>query len=320
MTVRRSRSLATTAVAIAAALVFAACSSSPSATQKQASPPAPTTTTAPAPAVTCAHPTASFAPDTSSLTPGSVPPGSFMATVQKRGYLTAAVSADTLLFGFRNPFSGQLEGFDIDVIHQIANEIFGDPNKVSFKVVTYGQRIPSLQDGSADIVADVMTINCARWEKIDFSSEYFHAGQKVLVRKDSTARGIGDLNGKKVCAAEGSTNIDNLKSYPKVIAVPVPDISDCMVLFQQGTVDAVTGDDTVLAGFTQQDPYAKIVGPEFTDEPYGLGIAKTHPDFVRYVNAVLEQMRRDGTWARLYEKWLHTAPPAPPAALYGREP
>ena len=64
-----------------------------------------------------------------------------------------------------------------------------------------------------------------------------------------------------------------MKNYPKVIPVPVDDISDCMVLFQQGTVDSVTGDDTVLAGFVAQDPYAKVVGAPITSEPYGLGIA-----------------------------------------------
>jgi polar amino acid transport system substrate-binding protein len=226
------------------------------------------------------------------------------------------------LFGYRNPFSGQLEGFDIDMVRQVAKEIFGDPSKVSFKVLTYAQRIPALTSGAVDIVADVMTINCERWTQIDFSSEYFHAGQKVLVRSDSKATGIKDLNGKKMCAAKGSTNLDNLKNYPKVIAVPVDDISDCMVLFQQGSVDSVTGDDTVLAGFLVQDPYAKVVGPEFTDEPYGLGIAKAHPEFVEYVNAVLERMRTDGTWAQMYRTWLHptgTVPP-PPAAVYGRQP
>jgi len=93
-----------------------------------------------------------------------------------------------------------------------------------------------------------------------------------------------------------------------------------MVLFQEGSVDSVTGDDTVLAGFVAQDPYAKIVGPAMTTEPYGLGIAKTHPEFVRYVNAILENMRADGTWARMYRTWLHPtgAVPPPPAALYGR--
>ena len=74
----------------------------------------------------------------------------------------AAVSADTLLFGFRNPFSGQLEGFDIDMVRRVAQEIFGDPNRIEYRALTYAQRIPALEDGSVDIVADVMTINCTR--------------------------------------------------------------------------------------------------------------------------------------------------------------
>jgi polar amino acid transport system substrate-binding protein len=270
--------------------------------------------------VTCTNPTASFAPAPNELQ-GPVAPGSFMDTIRTRGRLIAGVSADTLLFGYRNPFSGQLEGFDIDMVRAVAKEILGDPNKVSFKVVTYAQRIPALNSGAVDIVADVMTINCVRWTQIDFSSEYFHAGQKVLVRSDSKATGIQDLNGKKMCVAKGSTNFDNLKNFPKVIAVPVDDISDCMVLFQQGAVDSVTGDDTVLAGFLVQDPYAKVVGTALTDEPYGLGIAKPHPEFVRYVNGILERMRADGTWAQMYRTWLHPtgAVRAPPPAVYGRQ-
>jgi polar amino acid transport system substrate-binding protein len=140
------------------------------------------------------------------------------------------------------------------------------------------------------------------------------------VRTDSRARGIADLNGKRMCAAKGSTNIDNLKNYPKVITVGVDDISDCMVLFQQGAVDSVTGDDTVLAGFVAQDPYAKVVGPPITSEPYGLGIAKTHPEFVQFVNSVLEDVRANGTWRQWYVKWLKPTVPAPepPPAKYGR--
>lgn len=316
---KRPASTSVLGIVMAGVLALSACSSASSVGTSAAPSAAPvTSTTQPAPS--CNNATASFAPVDTNLVRGVVAPGTYMDTIKKRGHLIAGVSADTLLFGFRNPFSGQLEGFDIDMVRAVANEIFGDPNKISFKVLTYAQRIPALKSGAVDIVADVMTINCERWTQIDFSSEYFHAGQKVLVRSDSKATGIKDLNGKKVCAAKGSTNIDNLKNYPKVIAVPVDDISDCMVLFQQGSVDAVTGDDTVLAGFVAQDPYARIVGPEFTDEPYGLGIAKTHPDFVRYENAILENMRADGTWAQMYRKWLHPtgAVPAPPPAKYGR--
>jgi polar amino acid transport system substrate-binding protein len=265
-----------------------------------------------------------LAPTGSLPAANKAPSGSFMAAIQKRGRLIVGVSADTLLFGYRNPLTGNIEGFDVDLLKQVATAIFGhaDSTDIEYRVLTYAQRIPALTSGQVDIVADVMTINCSRWAQISFSSEYFHAGQRVLVRTDSLVTGIGDLNGKRVCAATGSTNIDELKKYPKVIAVPVDDISDCMVLFQQGTVDAVTGDDTVLAGFVAQDPYAKVVGPAFTDEPYGLGIARTHPEFVEFVNSVLERIRADGSWASMYTTWLHPtgAVPAPPAAVYGRQP
>jgi polar amino acid transport system substrate-binding protein len=236
--------------------------------------------------------------------------------------LIAGVSADTLLFGYFNPLSGKLEGFDIDLIRQVSQAIFGDPNRVDYKVLTYAQRIPALIDGSVDIVADVMTVNCERWAQISFSSQYFDAGQKILVGKDSPVTDISQLKGKRMCAARGSTNIDNLKNYPEVIVVPVDDISDCMVLFQQGSVDSVTGDDTVLAGFVAQDPYAKIVGAALTSEPYGLGVAKSHPEFVRFVNGVLEDLRDNGTWTQMYRTWLRPtgAVPAPPVAVYGRNP
>lgn len=319
MNVRRPWPRAALIVGVAA-LVLAGCSggSSSAAHQSRA---ASSSTTTTAPAVDC-HAVASYAPTGPLPPPGAMPGGSYMAQIKQRGRLIAGVSADTLLFGFRNPLSNKLEGFDIDMVKQVAQAIFGNPKQVEYRVMTYAQRIPALMDGSVDIVADVMTINCERWQQISFSSQYFDAGQKVLVRTDSTATGIADLDGTRMCAAEGSTNIDNLKHYPKIKVVPVPDISDCMVLFQQGTVESVTGDDTVLAGFVAQDPYAKIIGAPLTSEPYGLGIAKTHPEFVRFVNSILERMRADGTWKQMYALWLKPpgAVPDPPPAVYGRNP
>ena len=71
------------------------------------------------------------------------------------------------------------------------------------------------------------------------------------------------------------------------------------MLFQQGKVDAITGDDTILAGFAAQDPYAKVVGDAFSDEPYGIGVAADQVDMVRFVNGVLDQAKADGTWAAI---------------------
>src|SRR5207253_2994865 len=197
--------------------------------------------------------------------------------------------------------------------------IFGDPNKIEYRAMTGIERINKIRDGSVDLVGRTFTITCDRRQQIDFSSVYFDAGDKVLVRKDSTAKGIQDLGGKKVCATTGSTSIDHIaQAASKPIPYPLADFTDCLVAFQNGEVDASSTDDAILAGLKAQDPYAKFVGDRFSDEPYGLGIALNHPEFTRFVNGVLDQMRANGTWTRLYNQWLTSLgpAPAPPAPVY----
>jgi polar amino acid transport system substrate-binding protein len=262
---------------------------------------------------------ASYRPDGPLPSPQRLPPTSTMADIKHRGRLIVGVSADNLLFGFRDPITGTLEGFDIDMVDQVAKAIFGTTSdRVEYRVVTSAQRIPALASGQVDLVADIMTINCSRWTQIAFSAEYFHAGQQILVRKDSAAAGIADLDGKKVCSSTGSTGSENLKKYPEVVPVLVKAISDCMVLFQQGSVAGIISDNTVVAGFEAQDPYAKVVGPQITDEPYGLAIPKQNRDFVKFVNALLAQLRADGTWKRIYSRWITGPVPNPPTPVYGR--
>ena len=264
------------------------------------------------PAATC-DPTASLRPSG----PPRVTPGSFMARIRARGYLIAGVDQSTYHFGFLNPLNGKIEGFDIDMVHAIAKAIFGNSNKVVFKAISDDQRIPDVRSGAVDIVAHTMTINCDRLQQVDFSTVYYDAGQRVLVEKNSPAKSIADLGGKKVCATSGSTSIANIKaaaSHP--IPVAVPYWTDCLVKLQQGDVAAVSTDDSILAGLAAQDPWTKIVGPRFTNEPYGLAISQQHADFVRFVNAVLQQMRTNGQWAASYARWVGTPVPAPPPAHY----
>jgi polar amino acid transport system substrate-binding protein len=320
------RLLLTATIAGAAAALVAGCS--PGSTPTLPSAPAPSSSAAPSPSPTPTRAGCSNNDTTrvQSYAPGSPLPagdaaGSTVAEIRKNKKIRVGVSADNLLFGFRNPITGQLEGFDIDMVNAVAHAIFGPDitGKIEYRVENFAQRIPDLQSGRVDLVADIMTINCSRWSQIAFSSEYFHAGQQVLVRKNSPYKGIADLNGKKVCTATGSTGEQNLKTlYPKVVREVVANISDCMVLFQQGTVEGVVSDNTVVAGFASQDPYARIAGDKFTQEPYGLGIPARNVDFVQFVNTVLQDMRTNGEWAKLYHKWLPGPVPSPPPAVYGR--
>ncbi|MDQ6715910.1 MAG: glutamate ABC transporter substrate-binding protein, partial [Actinomycetota bacterium] len=242
--------------------------------------------------------------------------------IKKRGYLIAGVSADSLLLGSRNPLTGQIEGFDIDMVKAVASALLGSPDKVQLVVITSGDRIPVLRDKRVDLVARNMTMTCDRWTQIAFSAEYYHSGLKILVRKGSTAKSLDDLKGEKVCAPEGTSTMDAIRAVSGIQPVGAKTHTGCLVLFQQGVVSAIAGDDTVLAGLAAQDPYAYVptIAP-LTAEPYGLGINADQKDLVAYVNTVLDAVKADGRWKAAYDRWL-AGPlgpaPAPPVSVYGR--
>ncbi|MFC4065454.1 glutamate ABC transporter substrate-binding protein [Actinoplanes subglobosus] len=284
---------------------------------------------------TTAEPEVSAAPSPSA-TPGAAPScdarasfrptkgvqitaGTHMQTIKDRGRLILGTNQGNVLFSSRDPFTAKIEGFDVDMGREIARAIFGDPDRLEIRVVANADRMDRVADGTVDLVISTMTTNCARWERVDFSTVYYESGQRVLVGKDSPVQRIEDLGGRPVCAVSGSTSLDNLaKVNPPPVRVTRADYGSCLVAFQLGEAEAVSTDDTILAGLAAQDPYAKVVGPRFTEEPYAIAIAKTHPEFTRYVNAVLERMRADGTWAKIYDHWLGASGPAPkpPAARY----
>jgi polar amino acid transport system substrate-binding protein len=261
-------------------------------------------------------PTASLAPHG----PPTVTAGSTMARIRARGWLIAGVDQSTYHFGYLDPFSGKIEGFDIDMLHAISAAIFGNPDRIRFVAISDVQRIPALQSGKVDIVAHTMTINCQRLEQVDFSTVYFDAVQRVLVLKNSPALGFApglfQLYGQKICATSGSTSLGVIRTVFGRSGVAVPYWTDCLVLLQEGKVAGISTDNSILAGLRAQDPYTKIIGRALASEPYGLAIAKGHPDFVRFVNAVLARMRADGQWAAIYRRWVGTSVPAPPPAHY----
>jgi polar amino acid transport system substrate-binding protein len=282
----------------------------------EVNPPATTGSSAPVPEC---DPSESLRP--TALPPaGQMPGGTTMRAIQDRGRLIAGVDQNTFLFGFRNPSTNALEGFDIDRVREVAAAIFGDPNKVQYKVISSAERIPALQKGDVDIVVRTMTATCARWVDINFSAIYYVAGQRLLVDKGSTVTKLDDLKDKRVCAQRGTTSIATLSKHPaKPIPVATDTWSDCLVMLQQGQVAAVSTDDTILSGMAAQDPNVKMAGDRFTEEPYGIGIPKANEDMVRFVNAVLEKSVNDQNegWPASYTRWIGSrtgvtaAPPTP---------
>jgi polar amino acid transport system substrate-binding protein len=270
----------------------------------------------------CVDPEASLRPGPLPA-PGNMPSGSPMAAIADRGRdgrLIVGVDQDTALFGSRNPNTGQLEGFDIDVAREIARSIFGDPDLIQLRVIDATQRESVLQSGAVDLVVRTYSITCEREDKVAFSTTYFYANQKILAVKGSGIDSAAGLSGKRVCAVSGTTSLPRLLDLnPRPIVVSATTWTDCLVMLQQGQVDAISTDDAVLAGFAKQDPNVEIVGPSMAIEPYGIGVKKENGDLVRFVNGVLARMRADGTWERLYDQWLlkDLGPsPGPPVPRY----
>lgn len=251
--------------------------------------------------------------------PGVMPPGSTMAAIIDRGRLIVGVDQSTNLFGSRNPATGALEGFDIDIARELARRIFGDPDRVDLRVVTASERESALQSGQVDIVVRTYSITCDRKTKVAFSTPYYYAKQRILAQIGSGIRSAADLSGKRVCAVLGTTSLSTLFALdPRPTLFGVSNWTDCLVMLQQGQIDAISTDDAVLAGLAEQDPTLEMVGPSIAAEPYGVGIKLENDDLVRFVNGALDQMREDGTWERLYrDRLLILGPsPGPPTPRY----
>ena len=270
------------------------------------------------PAPTCV-PRASLRPAGALPKPGKMPAGTAMARIAQRGRLIVGIDQNAYLFSFADPATGDLVGFEIDLAREIAKALFGDPKAIQFRAITTADRIPVIERGEVDIVIRTMTMTCERWQQVSFSTEYLSSHQRLLVRRGSGIREFADLGGRKVCATRGSTSIRTIAAQPsRPIPVSTDSTLDCLVMLQQGQVDAVSTIDVLLAGLAAQDPATEITGAAVSDEPAGVGISKKSPELVRFVNGVLERTRADGTWARSHERWLSRLGPAPkpPAAVY----
>ncbi|MFI8365940.1 glutamate ABC transporter substrate-binding protein [Streptomyces sp. NPDC085466] len=273
---------------------------------------------------TCENPQASLRP--------SAVDGPSVAAIKKRGKLIVGVDQSSYRWGFRNPETGTLEGFDITLARAIAKDLLGDEEAIVLRAVPTNQRIAALDGGKVDLVVRTMTINCKRIEQVAFSTAYFRAGQQVLAPKDSPVTGYdASLKGRRVCTAEGSTAYEALeeKSFGAVFRdegdgtpadrnlLTVPNQLDCLARLQMGEVDAVVTDNALAAGQAAQDPAVELKGEPFTEEYYGVAARLGNDDLVRRVNKVLEEYRK-GPWQDAYRTWLEAGlgKAEPPLPLY----
>jgi ABC-type amino acid transport substrate-binding protein len=230
------------------------------------------------------------------------PADSTLGKIQEKGEIVIGVKFDAPPFGFKNPQSGKVEGFDVDMGKHIADELGVEPK---FIEAISDNRIPFLEDGTVDLILSTMTINAERDTEIDFSEPYYVATGRILVPKDSDIAGVEDLAGNKVCTALGSTYEETLREEaPEADLKLVDSYSECLELLQNGAIDAVSTDDVILTGMIIQDDSLEMVGEKLTTEPYGVGIKEGDKQLQKFVNDTLAKVEEDGRWKEAYDKWV----------------
>jgi glutamate transport system substrate-binding protein len=220
---------------------------------------------------------------------------------EDKGTIAIGIKFDQPGIGMREQ-DGTFTGFDVDVARYIAKELGYKADRVEFKQVYSNDRELLLQYHEVDFVAASYSISDKRKEKVDFAGPYLLAHQDLLVRADDTSiTKAEDLNTKRLCSVTGSTSADNVRNRlaPKAGILELGGYSECLVALQDGLVDAMTTDNSILAGYAARkgnEGKFKLVGLNLSNENYGIGLRKDSKDLQTKINAALRKMVEDGSW------------------------
>ncbi|WP_405963140.1 glutamate ABC transporter substrate-binding protein [Streptomyces sp. NBC_00723] len=227
------------------------------------------------------------------------------------GKIKVGIKYDQPGLGLKKP-DGSFAGFDVDVATYVAKQLGYEPDQIEFVETKSADRENALARGDVKFIAATYSINDERKKKVDFAGPYLLAHQDLLVKSDSKIAKAADLNGKNLCSVVGSTSAQNIHDTiaPKANLKEVSSYSECIAGLQSGAVDAVTTDDSILAGFASQDQYKgkfKLAGLKLSNENYGVGVKKGDSATVDKINKALEQMVSDGSWQKAVDANLGPA-------------
>ena len=229
--------------------------------------------------------------------------------IVERGYIIMGLDDTFAPMGFRDE-KNEIVGFDVD----LAKEVFARLDlEVKFQPIDWTMKETELNSGNIDLIWNGYTITEERKQKVSFTKPYLKNRQIVITMADSDINTKADLAGKIVAIQNQSSAIDAVNTEPELVAsfkggepVLFDTNNECFMDLEAGRSDAVVADE-VLARY-----YIKLRGPEnykvldedFGEEDYGIGVRKTDVKLLEAVNNTLDEMREDGKYQEIYEKWF----------------
>ncbi len=200
---------------------------------------------------------------------------------------------------------GTLTGFDIDVAKYVAKTLGVQESGIEFVQAKSAEREDLISTGQVDYIVATYSITDKRKAVVSFAGPYFVAHQDLLVAAAETSiTGPEATTGKLLCSVTGSTSAQNFATkYPGVQLQEYGSYSECVDALLSASIDVVTTDDVILAGYAAQHPgQLKVVGNGFSDENYGIGLMKGDTAGVTAINAAITAMIADGSWKASLEK------------------
>jgi His/Glu/Gln/Arg/opine family amino acid ABC transporter permease subunit len=225
---------------------------------------------------------------------------STLQQVRASGRLRVGIDATYPPFGMAQ--GGEFSGFDVDIARAIARELHVQPELVN---ASFDGVFPALQNGSFDVVISAVTITPERRQTMLFSDPYVRAGQQIVVRSDSGIAGPDSLEGRTVGVQINTTAQFAMETRSGVTLAKYNTIDLALLDLQNGRVDAVASDGPVLRYMLRTSFRGlKTVGAEYTDEQFGIVLARNSDDLRRAVNAALWKLQDSGEYARIYSRWF----------------
>lgn len=230
-----------------------------------------------------------------------------IAAIKKRGTLIVGGKYDVPKFGFKNPATGQIEGFESDIIRLLAKELLGDESKAEIVHVTAATRIGLLNNKEIDFIMATMTVTEDRKKEVDFGPVYFTDALGILAPKDGPVRSLKDLNGKIVAVQKGSTGAVRIVERAKEAGVQVQTLELdnyvlCLQAVQSGRAAAMATDRSILLGYAGQDPRMVVLQERLSSEPYAPAFRKDAADLRAWVSETFAKLEKAGTIKQLMEK------------------
>lgn len=235
--------------------------------------------------------------------------------MQERDGVIVGVKNDQPGLGYEDAATGERTGFDVDIARWIAASLGFEESQITYQTIPSANREQEIVNGNIDYYVGTYSITDSRKEQIDFAGPYFITGQGLLVAADNTdIEGPDDLAGKIVCSVTGSTPLQRIRDeYAPGDTVEYDTYSQCIDQLLSGSVDAITTDEAILAGYVAQQPdELKIAGEPFSEERYGVGLEKGDTALLDHINTLFT----DGgdVWTALFDEHLA------PAGISGEQP